>query len=60
MKYWLRECPRCHGDLREELDQFGPYISCVQCGYILKAEEELLILSSRRPLPARSPKELVA
>ncbi len=60
MRYWLRECPRCRGDLREELDQFGPYISCVQCGYILKAEEELLILSSRRTLAARPAEELAA
>lgn len=60
MTYWLRECPRCRGDLREEQDQFGPYISCVQCGYILNGEQEAFILSWRRPLPARPAEELAA
>jgi DNA-directed RNA polymerase subunit RPC12/RpoP len=40
MKYWLRECPRCGGDLREESDVYGRYVSCVQCGYILNQLEE--------------------
>jgi len=60
MRYWLRECRRCHGDLREELDQFGPYVSCVQCGYIVKTEEESLILPSRPSLAARPAEELAA
>ncbi len=34
MRYWLKECPRCGGDLHEESDLYGRYISCVQCGYI--------------------------
>lgn len=40
MHYWLKECPRCSGDLREEGDIYGTYISCMQCGYELKAHEE--------------------
>jgi predicted nucleic-acid-binding Zn-ribbon protein len=41
MKYWFRECPKCHGDLREELDTFGEHITCMQCGYTLTQTEEL-------------------
>jgi hypothetical protein len=41
MKYWLKECPKCHGDLREEANTFGPYITCMQCGYTLKHTEEI-------------------
>jgi hypothetical protein len=52
MKYWLKACPRCHGDLEQEQDQFGPYVSCVQCGYILRAEEESALLMRRVTLPA--------
>lgn len=40
MKYWLKECPKCHGDLREETDVYGDFITCMQCGYTLKAEEQ--------------------
>jgi hypothetical protein len=52
MSYWLKGCPKCRGDLREDGDKFGAYIACVQCGYILKAEEEALIVA-RRPGAAR-------
>ena len=31
--FWLKNCPRCSGDLYEETDIYGPYISCVQCGF---------------------------
>jgi hypothetical protein len=34
MRYWLKESPRCRGDLREESDEYGPFLSCVQCGCI--------------------------
>lgn len=43
MRYWLKECPRCHGDLREESDIYGRYVACVQCGYILKQAEEICL-----------------
>jgi hypothetical protein len=31
--FWLRGCPRCNGDLYEDRDKYGRYVSCVQCGY---------------------------
>jgi len=45
--YWLKACPRCHGDLHEETDFYGPYVACIQCGYVLDSrEEETLRLTS--------------
>jgi hypothetical protein len=41
MKFWFKECPKCHGDLREEWDTLGEYITCMQCGYTLTHTEEL-------------------
>jgi hypothetical protein len=38
--YWLKACPRCHGDLHQESDFYGPYVACIQCGYVLDAREE--------------------
>jgi ribosomal protein S27E len=29
---WLKSCQRCGGDLYEETDHFGSYVSCFQCG----------------------------
>lgn len=29
----LKGCPRCHGDLIPEGDQFGWDLTCLQCGY---------------------------
>lgn len=46
MRYWLKTCPRCRGDLREESDIYGKYVACVQCGYILRAEDEELLIAT--------------
>lgn len=57
MRYWLKECPRCHGDLREESDLYGKYIVCMQCGYILSQAEETQLLATgtlREPVHAES------
>lgn len=52
--YWLKQCPRCRGDLRDESDIYGRYVDCVQCGYILKEEEEALLAAGalREPVAA--------
>lgn len=59
MRYWLKECPRCHGDLREESDIYGKYIVCVQCGYILNQLEEARLLAGES-LVGAAPAEKVA
>jgi DNA-directed RNA polymerase subunit M/transcription elongation factor TFIIS len=33
-KVWLKACPKCHGDLKPGEDQYGPFWSCFQCGYL--------------------------
>ena len=38
--FWLKSCPRCHGDLHEIRDVGYTYISCIQCGRILSDEQE--------------------
>jgi hypothetical protein len=37
---WLGSCPRCRGDLHLEIDHFGEFISCLQCGTILNESQE--------------------
>ena len=37
---WLRSCPRCTGDLTEEVDIYGAEVACLQCGYYLNASQE--------------------
>ena len=29
----FKACPRCSGDLRETMDIYGRYLSCIQCGH---------------------------
>ena len=31
---YLKECPKCHGDLLLSEDIHGQYVSCIQCGYL--------------------------
>ena len=30
--FWLKGCPKCGGDLYKQVDQFGVYVACLQCG----------------------------
>jgi len=30
----LKGCPRCKGDIVVEVDQWGWYEECIQCGYL--------------------------
>ena len=47
--FWLKACPKCHGDLYKEIDIYGPYIACMQCSrYLTKAEEVHLMVHSAR------------
>ena len=38
--FYFKRCPKCRGDLYEESDGYGRYISCVQCSHYLTAAEE--------------------
>jgi len=50
--YWLKACPRCHGDLRDTHDIGETYVSCLQCGRCLTADQEkTLPRATIRPLP---------
>lgn len=31
--FWLKSCPHCTGDLLEAKDQYGRYVTCIQCGF---------------------------
>ena len=32
--FWYKLCPRCHGDLMADRDEYGKFIRCMQCGFI--------------------------
>ncbi len=59
MRYWLKECPRCGGDLHEEWDLYGRFIACLQCGYILSESQETRLptpgLTARAAFPLALP-----
>ncbi|MFH1486897.1 MAG: hypothetical protein ABIH46_12570 [Chloroflexota bacterium] len=39
-RWWLKSCPRCHGDLYEEEDWGETSIQCLLCGRALIQDEE--------------------
>ncbi len=51
--FWLKACPRCRGDLFRQVDLYGLYIACLQCGYVLRPEEESRLLSGLKPMTKR-------
>ena len=38
--YWFKQCPRCSGDLVVENDQYGIFVSCMQCGMCKDVDNE--------------------
>ena len=60
--FWLKSCPRCKGDLAEELDTHGSFVSCMQCGCQVKAHEVTALKdrsAQRRKAASPERKELV-
>ena len=54
--FWFKRCPRCSGDLYADHDQYGPYITCAQCGFSKdlpqNGEERIVITAEPIPAPA--------
>ncbi len=51
--FWLKQCPQCGGDLLDESDVHGSYISCLQCGRTLTAAEEQALRRTARNAATR-------
>ena len=49
MKVWSRACPKCSGDLKEELTIYDSYVSCVKCRYTLTHREKASLVAARGP-----------
>ncbi len=56
MKYWLKACPKCGGDLYDGTDMFGPYVACLQCARYLSDAEQV---RAARPSPRGSLRDAV-
>jgi hypothetical protein len=47
--FWLKACPKCHGDLYHSKDAYGSFIACMQCSrYLTQAEEAKLVLATAK------------
>ncbi len=47
----LKACPKCHGDMTLGKDQYGSYLSCLQCGSIKELTEVSLAQEAKQPVP---------
>ncbi len=52
--FWFKRCPRCSGDLFEDRDQYGPFVTCMQCGLNKDIPDEFAgpLDISLEPVPA--------
>jgi len=41
---WPKACPHCHGDLVRDVDLDGTFVGCIQCGRVLSASQERMLL----------------
>ena len=51
--FWFKLCPRCSGDLFRDHDQYGSFITCMQCGFSkdVSASHDGLLHISAEPMP---------
>ena len=47
--FWLKSCSRCHGDLYEDHDIHGSYVTCLQCSHYLTMEDEAILRETSLP-----------
>jgi len=59
--FWFRGCPRCSGDLYQDWDCYGRFITCVQCGFTrdipVGAVGRPTLTAEPVPLPAVPPSQ---
>ena len=56
--FWLKGCPRCAGDLFRDHDQYGLFVSCMQCGLsrdLSNQQEEPVLITAVPVLPPPLP-----
>jgi len=56
----LKGCPRCKGDVYLRKDIEGPYLSCMQCGYMKDVDGEDPPIRVRVRIPEETRKQSVA
>ena len=53
--FWFKGCIRCSGDRYTDHDQYGPYITCAQCGFskdlVQNGEAQIAIAAETIPAP---------
>ena len=52
--FWLKGCPHCKGDLLEANDQYGRYVTCIQCSFskdVPTGDQRTFVLTAE-PTPA--------
>jgi len=46
----FKACPKCRGDMSPGEDQYGKYLSCLQCGLLLEIPQKPAI-EKGTPIP---------
>ncbi len=44
---YLKACPRCKGDVEFTNDQFGHYMECLQCGFMIRPKGDKALARPR-------------
>ncbi len=52
MRMWSRSCPKCLGDLKEEVSNYDTYVFCSSCRYTLTHREKAAVVA--RPIGVQS------
>ena len=50
---YTKACPRCHGDIKLDRDNFGVFAKCLQCGF----NKDFSV--KRNPVPVNSELETI-
>ncbi len=48
--FYLKACPKCHGDMYQERDLYGMFVECLQCGLMKDVRLAEAFFDSREPV----------
>lgn len=56
MRTWSKACPKCLGDLKEEVSIYDTYVFCSSCRYTLTQREKAMLLARQKVAPHSEPR----
>ena len=59
-KWWMKACPKCHGDLFESRLLGDMEIACLQCGYVVPRDQGMALKTRSTSVQSQTAEHVTA